>query len=98
MKFTSQIHLPVYSADELVTFGEVYADDQNYTLSEEARAVLRSKIAAQQEAGTEVSISAVVALVENAITRSNKFFRKLFAGKKRFDSMNRIILRDKDFK
>ena len=98
MKFTSQIHLPEYTADELVTFGEVYADDQNYTLSEEARAALRGKIAAQQEAGTEVSISAVVALVENAITRSNKFFRKLFAGKKRFDSMNRIILRDKDFK
>ncbi|MCR5162189.1 MAG: hypothetical protein K6C06_10495, partial [Lachnospiraceae bacterium] len=98
MKFTSQIHLPVYTADELVTFAEVYADDQNYTLSEEARAALRGKIAAQQEAGTEVSISAVVNLVENAIARSNKFFRKLFAGKKRFDSMNRIVLRDKDFR
>ena len=40
----------------------------------------------------------VVELVDRAIHNANKFFRKLGSQKKRYDSLDRIILREKDFR
>ena len=100
MKFTSQIHLPEYTNEDLVGFAQVYADGKDYTLSPEAEEALIRKIeksAPQTESGT-VSVTNLLEMTDAAIRRANKMGRKVFAGKKRFDEQGRVILLEKDFK
>ena len=98
MKFTSQIFIPEYSVDEFIGFGQVYAEKNEHTIGEEGAAALGNKITAIMDGGEAVTIGNVIDLVDEAIKRSDKFTRKLFAGKKRYDEMNRVILTGKDFK
>lgn len=98
MKFTSQIFIPVFTIDELVRFGQIYAGDMDYVFSDGASAALYDRIGNVSAQGDAVSITNVIELVDRAITKSNKFFRKLTAGKKRYDENNCIILQEKDFK
>ncbi len=98
MKFTSQIFIPVFTNDELVRFGQIYAADRDYVLSEDAAGTLNERISSVSEAGNLVSITNVIELVDQAIHRANKFFRKLTSGKKRYDENNCIILQEKDFR
>ncbi len=98
MKFTAQIYLPVYTAQELVMFAQLYADSQDYVISEEGREVLYDKISSVAEQGNNVSIANVTELVSHAISRSNKLLRKMVMGRKRYDENDFIILYAKDFK
>ena len=98
MKFTAQIYIPVFTIDELVGFGQIYAADMDYVLSESASRALYDRIGKVSAQGDAVSITNVIELVNRAIAKSNKFFRRLSAGKKRYDENNCIILQEKDFK
>lgn len=98
MKFTSQIYIPVFTIDELVGFGQIYAADMDYVLSESASRALYDRIGKVSAQGDAVSITNVIELVNRAIAKSNKFFRRLSAGKKRYDENSCIILQEKDFK
>jgi DNA replication protein DnaC len=98
MKFTAQIYIPSYTVNELAMFGQSYANAQDYVIGAEAQEVLIQKLAAMQEAGKAVAITEVIDIVGKAITRSNKFFRKMSMGKKRYDANDYIILFPKDFK
>ena len=62
-----------------------------------AAAALYDRIAGVAAQGEAVSITNVIELVDRAISKSNKFFRKL-SGKKRYDENNCIILHEKDFR
>ena len=98
MKFTAQIYIPVFTIDELVGFGQIYAADMDYVLSESASRALYDRIGKVSAQGDAVSITNVIELVNRAIAKSNKFFRRLSAGNKRYDENNCIILQEKDFK
>ena len=98
MKFTSQIFIPVFTIDELVRFGQIYAGNEDYVFSETAAAALYDRIGSVSAQGNMVSITNVIELVDQAIRKSNKFFRRLTSGKKRYDENNCIILQEKDFK
>ena len=99
MKFTSQIYIPRFTIDNLVNFGAIYADDHDYVLSDGAAATLGSKLTALSgEGGEALSITSSLDLVDKAIVRANKFGRKLFSGRKRFDEEGRVVLLEKDFR
>ena len=48
--------------------------------------------------GDAVSITNVIELVDRAIRKANKFFRKMGSGKKRYDENDCVILQEKDFR
>lgn len=98
MKFTAQIYLPDYTLDELANFGQIYANTQDYVIGDEAWDVFCQKISEALEGEENFSISGVTELVRRAIARSNKFFRKISMGKKRYDENDYIVLFPKDFK
>ena len=98
MKFTSQIYIPVFTVEELVGFGKLYADDHDYVIGEDAESALGRKLTAMASQGDALSITSVLDLVDQAFVRANKFGRKLFSGRKRYDSEGRIVLLEKDFR
>ncbi|MCD7715646.1 MAG: ATP-binding protein [Lachnospiraceae bacterium] len=98
MKFTAQIYLPVYTADELSMFAQQHANDLDYMISEDGFEVIRQKVAAAAPTETPMSVADVIALVDQAIRRSNKFMRKMSMGKKRYDENDYVLLFAKDFK
>ncbi len=98
MKFTAQIYIPVFSSQDLVNFGQLYAESQDCTLSEDAREALRARLDAAAKSGEQVSITNVVELTSRAIRNSQKFFRRIQSAKKRYDEQNRVILRSKDLR
>ena len=61
------------------------------------RQALAEKISTAVENGTEVTIKDVIEMVGKAIQRSNRFFRKMKMGKRRYDENDFIILFGKDF-
>lgn len=98
MKFTAQIYIPEYTVEELAMFGQIYANAQDYMIGDEAMEDFCQKITAAAEDGTAVAITDVIEIVSKAINRSNKFFRKVAMGKKRYDENDYVILFPKDFK
>ena len=48
--------------------------------------------------GEAITVSNAIEIVSKAIARSNKFFRKMAMGKKRYDENDYVILFPKDFK
>lgn len=97
MKYTAQIYIPQYTAQELIYFGQIYANAQDYVIGEEGQDALAEKISAAVENGAEVTIKDVIEMVGKAIQRSNRFFRKMKMGKRRYDENDFIILFGKDF-
>ena len=77
MKYTAQIYIPQYTAQELIYFGQIYANAQDYVIGEEGQDALAEKISAAVENGTEVTIKDVIEMVGKAIQMSNRFFRKM---------------------
>ena len=100
-KFTAELTVPVFTNDELVTFGKMYANDLDYRIDEVAILALYNKIGDCQSAEQPVTILDVKEIVDNAIKRSERFgLRKLMMilTHKRYDEEDRIILFEKDFK
>lgn len=98
MKFTAQIYIPDYTLGELANFGQIYANTQDYVIGDEAWEVFCQKLQEAMEAEESFSISGVTELVRKAIARSNKFFRKISMGRKRYDENDYVVLFPKDFK
>ncbi|MCD8012937.1 MAG: hypothetical protein LUG99_07145 [Lachnospiraceae bacterium] len=98
MKFTAQIYLPEYTADELCIFAQQHANELDYMISEEGFESIRRKIAAMADTETPMSVGDTLALVDKAIRHSNKFMRKMSMGKKRYDPNDYVLLFAKDFK
>jgi len=98
MKFTAQIYVPEYTSENLVEFGRLYAQKQDYVFSDGAAAALYDRIGTVSAAGETVSVKNVTELVDRAIHNSNGLLRRLTPAKKRFDEYDRIILQEKDFR
>ena len=98
MKFTAQIYIPQYSNEDLVNFGRIYAESKDYVFSDKALAAFYDRIEAASQNGDVVSITNVVELVDRGIRNANKFFRRIGSSRKRYDEMDRVILKEKDFR
>lgn len=98
MKFTAQIYIPEYTIEELAGFGQIYANAQDYTIGDEGYETLCQKLEEAAQGENPVTLIDVIDIVGKAISRSNKFFRKLSMGKKRYDADDYIVLFPKDFK
>lgn len=98
MKFTAQIYIPVYTADELLNFAQHTANSQGYVIGQDALEELYQRISAAAEQGNSVSVTDVTELVNRAVHKSNKLLRKMSMGKKRYDENDYIILFAKDFR
>ena len=67
-------------------------------LREKAVEACRARVEAAMKSGEPVSVTNVIELVDRAIKNANTFFRRIGSAKKRYDSEDRIILREKDFR
>lgn len=100
-KFTSEVSIPIFTNDELVSFGKTYAFDEDYKIDEMATLALYNRIGELQSPERPVTVIDVKDIVDKAIRRSERFsLRKLgkILSHKRYDQEDRIILYEKDFK
>ncbi len=100
-KFTSEVTVPIFTNDELVAFGKTYAFDEDYKIDDMATMILYNRIGEKQTSEHPVTVLDVKDIVDDAIRNSEKLgLRKLgmILSKKRYDSEDRIILYEKDFK
>lgn len=93
-KFTSQITVPVFTNDELVTFAKTYAKEHGYKLDELATLALYTMIGDNQKDSEPVTVGLVRQMVDRGIERHN---RKLRFGKSEKSADGRIVLKEKDF-
>lgn len=100
-KFTTEVSVPIFTNDELVSFGKTYAYDEDYKIDDMATLALYNRIGEMQTPEHPVNILDVKEIIDKAVKRSERFgFRKLalILGRKRYDDADRIILYEKDFK
>ena len=100
-KFTSEISIPIMTNDELVTFGKIYAYDEDYRIDDSAMVALYNRIGEMQTPEHPVCIADVRDIVDDAISRYERTgIRKLgrILSHKRYDEDDRVILYEKDFK
>lgn len=100
-KFTSEISVPIYTNDELVSFGKTYAYDEDYKIDDMATLALYNRIGEMQTPERPVTLIDVKDIVDRAIRKSERVgVRKLgkILSHKRYDEDDRIILYEKDFK
>lgn len=100
-KFTSQIELPVFINDELVTFGQTYAKENGYKIDEMGILALYSRIDMLQREERVVTVADVKDVVDEAIENANrasvkKLMKKVFGRNK--DDSERVILTEDDFR
>ncbi len=69
-KFTSEISIPIMTNDELVTFGKIYAYDEDYRIDDSAMVALYNRIGEMQTPEHPVCIADVRDIVDDAISRS----------------------------
>ena len=99
-KFTSRLEVPILINDELVTFGQSYAEENGYRIDEMGILALYSRIDSLQREDHSVTIAEVKEVMDKAITHNQKgaakkLVKKVF--KKNTDNYNRIILTENDF-
>ena len=100
-KFTSRLEVPIFINDELVTFGQTYARENNYKIDEMGILALYSRIDTLQREDHPVAVAEVKEIVDDAIAhaqkvRVKKLTKKLFS--KNTEDSDKIILTEKDFK
>ncbi|MBQ0060101.1 MAG: hypothetical protein KBS83_09170, partial [Lachnospiraceae bacterium] len=98
-KFTSQVTVPVFTNDELVTFGRTYCKEMGYKMDEMCVLALYTMIGDNQKDREPVTVGKVQEMIDTAIARAEKGSRKLGRrlSKKETDDSGRIILHEKDF-
>ncbi|MEE1086217.1 MAG: hypothetical protein U0L05_03460 [Schaedlerella sp.] len=99
-KFTSRLEVPIFINDELVTFGQTYAQENGYRIDEMGILALYSRIDMLQREDHAVTVSEVKEVMDEAIMRSQKasakkLMKRVFG--KNTDSEDRVILSEKDF-
>ncbi len=98
MKFTAQIYLPEYTLEELLVFGQIHANDQDFRITDEAVEVIAQKVSDAAQTDEPITVAGMVEMVDEAIHHSNQLLRRLPLGKKRYDENNYAQLFAKDFK
>ncbi|MEG2668237.1 MAG: hypothetical protein RR990_05985 [Lachnospiraceae bacterium] len=99
-KFTSQLELPVFINDELVTFGQIYAKENGYKIDEMGILALYSRIDMMQREDHAVTVAEVKDIMDQAIDHSQKanvkhLVKRVFG--KNVDESERIFLKEQDF-
>ena len=99
-KFTSRLEVPIFINDELVTFGQTYAQENGYRIDEMGILALYSKIDSLQREDHAVTVAEVKEVMDDAIAHSQKASAKKLVKivfGKNTDSSDRILLSEKDF-
>ena len=99
-KFTSRLEVPVFINDELVTFGQTYAQENGYRIDEMSILALYSRIDSLQREDHAVTIAEVKEIMDEAMAHSQKASAKKLVKRvfgKNTDDSDRIILTEKDF-
>ena len=99
-KFTSRLEVPIFINDELVTFGQAYAQENGYRIDEMGILALYSRIDALQREDHAVTVAEVKELMDAAMSHSQKASAKKLVKRvlgKNTDEADRIILTEKDF-
>ena len=99
-KFTSRLEVPIFINDELVTFGQTYAQENGYRIDEMGILALYSRIDSLQREDHAVTVAEVKEIMDEAIQHSQrasakKLVRRVFG--KNTDESDRILLSEKDF-
>ena len=99
-KFTSRLEIPIFINDELVTFGQTYAQENGYRIDEMGILALYSKIDSLQREDHAVTVAEVKEIMDEAIQHSQKASAKKLVKRvfgKNTDEADRILLSEKDF-
>lgn len=99
-KFTSRLEVPIFINDELVTFGQTYAQENGYRIDEMGILALYSKIDSLQREDHAVTVAEVKEVMDEAIQHSQKASAKKLVKRvfgKNTDDADRILLSEKDF-
>ena len=98
--FTEKITIPIFTIDELVNFGKVYALEEGYVVDEMAILAMYNRINLIQCVDHPTSLIEVRDIVESAIDKAEKGgIKAMFSrfGSKRYDEDGNLILREQDF-
>ena len=88
------------SSDELVTFGQSYAQENGFRIDEMGILALYSRIDAMQREDHAVTVAEVKDIMDEAMSHSQKVSAKKLVKRvlgKNTDDADRIILTEKDF-
>ncbi len=99
-KFTSRLEVPIFINDELVTFGQTYAQENGYRIDEMGILALYSKIDSLQREDHAVTVAEVKGIMDDAIQHSQKASAKKLVKRvfgRSTDEADRIFLSEKDF-
>lgn len=99
-KFTSRLEVPVFINDELVTFGQTYAQENGYRIDEMSILALYSRIDSLQREDHAVTVAEVKEIMDEAMAHSQKVSAKKLVKRvfgRNTDGSDRIILTEKDF-
>ena len=99
-KFTSRLEVPIFINDELVTFGQTYAQENGYKIDEMGILALYSCIDSLQREDHSVTVAEVREVMDKAIAHSQKASAKKLVKRvfgRNTDSSDRIILSERDF-
>ena len=99
-KFTSRLEVPIFINDELVTFGQTYAQENGYRIDEMGILALYSKIDSLQREDHAVTVAEVKEVMDEAIQHSQKASAKKLVKRvfgRNTDDADRILLSEKDF-
>lgn len=99
--FTTRVDIRPLSDEELMRYAERYAERQDCVMDESGRRALEDQIAGLQTETHRVTIEELRELMDNAVISAERKTAGHFMDsvlRKRYDSEDRIILRDKDFR
>ena len=98
-KFTSRLEVPILINDELVTFGQSYADENGYKIDEMGILALYSRIDSLQREDHFVTIAEVKEVMDEAIAHNQKGAAKKLVKKvfKKNTENNKVLLSENDF-
>ena len=96
-KFTSRLEVPIFINDELVTFGQTYAQENGYKIDEMGILALYSCIDSLQREDHSVTVAEVMdkAIAHSQKASAKKLVKRVFG--RNTDSSDRIILSERDF-
>lgn len=98
--FTEKITIPIFTIDELVNFGKVYALEEGYVVDEMAILAMYNRINLIQRLDHPTSLIEVRDIMESAIEKAEKGGLKAIFGRfgaKRYDDEGNLILHEQDF-
>ena len=99
--FTSRIDVKALSNDMLVSYGQRYAREQEFTIDDLGKLALHNRIEKKQTIDHAVTMTEVKEIVDEAIRHAKRpgigHFVDILVGK-RYDEEDMIIITEKDFK